>query len=114
MKASAIRRATLHLHCSTWDYIKQVATYIISRELHVCATFSRTFFRTDLCLWPEDLPAGSVVLLSGRDDLIDAELALKMMQGQPHIKVGTAQLMLPDTLLCLFGHSCLLRTIHNW
>jgi hypothetical protein len=39
---------------------------VASRELHVCSTFARRFYWSDLNLWPEDLAPGSVVLLSGK------------------------------------------------
>jgi hypothetical protein len=58
-----------------------------SHELHVCATFSRGFFWTDLNLWPEDLANGSVVLLSGRDDLMNARQVQAMLERCGHVKV---------------------------
>jgi hypothetical protein len=53
----------------------------------VCATFSRGFFWTDLNLWPEDLANGSVVLLSGRDDLMNARQVQAMLERCGHVKV---------------------------
>ncbi|KAF6265894.1 hypothetical protein COO60DRAFT_768266 [Scenedesmus sp. NREL 46B-D3] len=69
------------------DFMKKSAVYMASHELHVCATFSRGFFWTDLNLWPEDLAAGSVVLLSGRDDLMNARQVQAMLERCGHIKV---------------------------
>lgn len=73
--------------------MKKGGVYLASHELHVCATFSRSFFWTDLNLWPEDLAPGSAVLLSGRDDLMNAQQVKAMLEEFKHIKVGTAQLL---------------------
>eukprot|EP00878_Enallax_costatus_P008311 GHUV01008689.1.p1 GENE.GHUV01008689.1~~GHUV01008689.1.p1 ORF type:complete len:717 (+),score=294.35 GHUV01008689.1:916-3066(+) len=43
-----------------------------ARDLHVSATLSRRFFWTDVNLWEEQLPAGSLVVLSGKDVLMAA------------------------------------------
>lgn len=59
-----------------------------AHELHVCATFSRQFYWTELNLWPEDLVPGSVVLLSGRDDLMNAQQVKTMLEQAGHVKVG--------------------------
>lgn len=72
------------------DYIKKGGVYMASHELHVCTTFSRRFFWSDMNLWPEDLAPGSVVLLSGRDDLMDAQQVKAMLEEPGHIKVGGA------------------------
>jgi hypothetical protein len=47
-------------------YVKAVVRSFISSEIHVRASVSRRFYWTELCAWPEDLPAGSTVLLSGK------------------------------------------------
>lgn len=48
------------------EYVKDAIRLVASREMHVCATFARGFYWSDLNLWPEDLAPGSVVLLSGK------------------------------------------------
>jgi hypothetical protein len=48
------------------EYVKDAVRLVASREMHVCTTFSRRFYWSDLNLWPEDLAPGSVVLLSGQ------------------------------------------------
>lgn len=78
--------------CSIVDYIKKGGVYLASHELHVCATFSRSFFWTDLNLWPEDLAPGSAVLLSGRDDLMNAQQVKAMLEEYDHIKVQSTWL----------------------
>lgn len=71
-----------------------------SHELHVCATFSRSFFWTDLNLWPEDLAPGSVVLLSGGDDLMNAQQVKAMLEEFDHIKVSPAAPSAEASQLC--------------
>lgn len=51
---------------SLLEYVKDAVRLVASREMHVCATFARRFYWSDLNLWPEDLAPGSVVLLSGQ------------------------------------------------
>lgn len=52
--------------CSLVEYVKDAVRLVASREMHVCTTFARRFYWSDLNLWPEDLAPGSVVLLSGK------------------------------------------------
>eukprot|EP00879_Flechtneria_rotunda_P005084 GHRR01005362.1.p1 GENE.GHRR01005362.1~~GHRR01005362.1.p1 ORF type:complete len:628 (+),score=249.95 GHRR01005362.1:1476-3359(+) len=44
-----------------------------ARDLHVSATLSRRFFWTDVNLWEEQVPADTLVVLSGKDVLMAAE-----------------------------------------
>lgn len=59
--------------CSLMEYVKDAVRLVASREMHVCATFARRFYWSDLNLWPEDLAPGSVVLLSGKVWCADAD-----------------------------------------
>jgi hypothetical protein len=43
-----------------------------------------------ICRWPEDLAPGSVVLLSGKDDLMDAAEVKDMLDVAGHVKVSSA------------------------
>jgi hypothetical protein len=70
------------------DFVKQGGVYMAGHELHVAATFSRQFYWTELNLWPEDLAPGSVVLLSGRDDLMNAHQVKAMLEAAGHVKVN--------------------------
>lgn len=54
----------LYLRLST--YVKAAVRRFVSTEVHVKASVARRFFWTELCAWPEDLPAGSTILLSGK------------------------------------------------
>lgn len=38
-------------------------------------------------MWPEDLPAGSVVMLSGKDDLMDSAQVKATLEAAGHVKV---------------------------
>eukprot|EP00879_Flechtneria_rotunda_P012361 GHRR01012908.1.p1 GENE.GHRR01012908.1~~GHRR01012908.1.p1 ORF type:complete len:712 (+),score=258.73 GHRR01012908.1:229-2364(+) len=72
---------------SLLEYVKDAGRLVASRDMHVCATFARRFYWSDLNLWPEDLPPGSVVLLSGKDDLMDAAEVKDMLDVAGHVKV---------------------------
>jgi len=61
--------------------------FFASRELHIAATFCRSFYWTDLNLWPEDMPPGSVVILSGNDELCPEAEVRQMLEMCGHIKV---------------------------
>lgn len=57
-------------------------------------------------LWPEDMPPGSVVLLSGNDDLVHAdEVRLMLEQSGSHIKVCMGRM---GCMGCMgrMGHAC--------
>jgi hypothetical protein len=45
--------------------LRDLMLYFASRDLHLSATFARRFYWSDMNLWPEDMPPGSVVLLVG-------------------------------------------------
>ncbi|KIY91694.1 hypothetical protein MNEG_16270 [Monoraphidium neglectum] len=67
--------------------LRDLMLYFASRDLHLSATFARRFYWSDMNLWPEDMPPGSVVLLSGNDDLVHAdEVRLMLEQSGSHIK----------------------------
>eukprot|EP00877_Chromochloris_zofingiensis_P001902 jgi/Chrzof1/11712/Cz06g06150.t1 len=54
--------------------------FFASHDIHLSATFARQFYWTDLNLWPEDMPTGSVVLLSGADELVNGETVRDMLE----------------------------------
>lgn len=85
--------------CSLLEYVKDAVRLVASRELHVCSTFARRFYWSDLNLWPEDLAPGSVVLLSGK-------VGGQALAGVLAHSLGTMQNALPcliasaDVLTC--------------
>lgn len=68
-------------------YIRSWVRYCVSSELHVRASLARRFYWTEMNAWPEDLPRGSTILLSGKDDLMDSPEVNVMLQGADHVKV---------------------------
>eukprot|EP00878_Enallax_costatus_P011622 GHUV01012131.1.p1 GENE.GHUV01012131.1~~GHUV01012131.1.p1 ORF type:complete len:755 (+),score=214.24 GHUV01012131.1:258-2522(+) len=83
-RVPVLKGYTLHHYI---EYIKDAGRLVASRDMHVCATFARRFYWSDLNLWPEDLAPGSVVLLSGKDDLMDAAEVKDMLDVAGHVKV---------------------------
>jgi hypothetical protein len=79
------------LSLSFVEFVKDAGRLVASRELHVFTTFARRFYWSDLNIWPEDLAPGSVVLLSGQDDLMDAAEVKDMLDVAGHVKVRTGQ-----------------------
>jgi hypothetical protein len=61
--------------------------WVVSKDLHLAATFARRFYWSELNLWPEDLPAGSAVLLSGGDALVAADDVARMLRSGGHDRV---------------------------
>jgi DNA-binding NarL/FixJ family response regulator len=55
--------------------------WLVSKDIHLAATFARKFYWTELNLWPEDLPEGSSVVLSGADALVSAADIHKMLSS---------------------------------
>ncbi|WIA42213.1 hypothetical protein OEZ86_009473 [Tetradesmus obliquus] len=83
---------------------------LAANDLHLCATFARRFYWTDLNMWPEDLPSGSVVLLSGKDDLVDSNAVRVMLERAGHVQVvfnpeltHGAFLLVPEVKAAILG-----------
>ncbi|WIA21765.1 hypothetical protein OEZ85_000927 [Tetradesmus obliquus] len=83
---------------------------LAANDLHLCATFARRFYWTDLNMWPEDLPPGSVVLLSGKDDLVDSNAVRVMLERAGHVQVvfnpeltHGAFLLVPEVKAAILG-----------
>jgi pimeloyl-ACP methyl ester carboxylesterase len=47
-----------------------LTTWLIARDLHTAASVSRNFFWSDYNLWPDALPARSLLAVGERDDLV--------------------------------------------
>jgi hypothetical protein len=60
------------------------ARSLCSRDLTIAQAFCRKFSWGELMLWPHDMPAASVVVLSGRDDLVPSELILQQFRVTGH------------------------------
>lgn len=65
--------------------IFDAARFICSRDLAISQAFCRKFHWSELMLWPDDLPnreGGTLICLSGQDDLVPSELALQQFDGE--------------------------------
>ena len=51
------------------------ARFLFSRDLTIAETFCRRFLWHELMLWPDDMPAATVVALSHDDDLVPRRVA---------------------------------------
>ena len=58
--------------------------FVVSRDLTIAAAFCRRFAWTELQLWPGDLPPRSLVVLSGRDDLVPSALVEAHLAAAAH------------------------------
>ncbi|KAI8469722.1 MAG: Alpha/Beta hydrolase protein [Monoraphidium minutum] len=58
-----------------------------ARELHVSASLSRRFFWTDVILWEDQLPPGSLVVLSGRDALMATREVHRWLEWHTQVEV---------------------------
>jgi hypothetical protein len=56
--------------------------------------------------WPEDLPPGSVVVLSGKDDLVDSGAVRAMLEQAGHVQVSTVGHNSSRAVHCLFSCLC--------
>lgn len=64
------------------------ARWFAARDLIIAATFCRHFWWHTLMLWPWELPDPSVLVLSGKDELVPSELVRRQLDGAPdHIHV---------------------------
>lgn len=58
--------------------------FLCSRDLTIAQAFCRKFQWSELMLWPQDLPRRSLVVLSGRDDLVPSELVMAHIKLTGH------------------------------
>jgi hypothetical protein len=59
-----------------------VITWFIARDIHTAASTARNFYWTEYNLWPRELPANSVIVLSGRDDLVPVAHVKAMVENE--------------------------------
>eukprot|EP00798_Chlamydomonas_sp_ICE-L_P022044 gene22044-29110_t len=59
-----------------------IATWIVARDVHHASSVCRNFYWTLLCLWADQLPARTLVVLSGDDELVPVEEAIVMLQHE--------------------------------
>jgi hypothetical protein len=70
-----------------------VGRRLITSLFMSCSIFERDSLCCDTAAaaagrWPEDLPPGSVVVLSGKDDLMDSGAVRAMLERAGHVQVG--------------------------
>lgn len=59
-----------------------LVTWLIARDIHTAASVSRWFYWTNYNLWPDYLPARSLFVLSGRDELVPVKHVEQMVKNQ--------------------------------
>eukprot|EP00983_Pelagomonas_calceolata_P095122 1157969-Pelagomonas_calceolata.AAC.10 len=52
------------------DKTKNLPAHLVARDIHHAASVSRRFYWSLLNLWPHQLPRNTMVVLSGRDELV--------------------------------------------
>lgn len=53
--------------------------------LFPCPVFRRHAYQ----IWPEQMPVGSVVMVSGQDSIVPAQHVRKLLEGSAHVKLQT-------------------------
>lgn len=66
------------------DDVVDLVRFACSRDLLISETFCRLFHWTEIMLWPHDLPAKSLVVVAGADDLVPAELVMAQLKMAGH------------------------------
>jgi hypothetical protein len=65
-----------------------LTTWLVARDVHHATSVCRNFFWSQLNLWPDQLPQHSLVVLSGRDDLVPVEATMTMLESErPDVEV---------------------------
>lgn len=63
-----------------------IITWLVARDLHHAASVCRQFYWAQLNLWPDQLPNKTLVVLSGKDELVPVEETLVMLREEaPHV-----------------------------
>ena len=55
--------------------------FLFSRDLTIAHAFCRRFVWHRDCLWPQDLPPASLLVLAAQDDLVPSNLVLVRARG---------------------------------
>ncbi|KAF5831108.1 Alpha/Beta hydrolase protein [Dunaliella salina] len=67
------------------DKTKNIPAHLVARDIHHAASVSRRFYWSLLNLWPHQLPRNTMVVLSGRDELVPVPETITMLQQEaPH------------------------------
>mmetsp|Transcript_5575 Transcript_5575/g.15001 ORF Transcript_5575/g.15001 Transcript_5575/m.15001 type:complete len:739 (-) Transcript_5575:1603-3819(-) len=67
------------------DKTKNLPAHLVARDIHHAASVSRRFYWSLLNLWPHQLPRNTMVVLSGRDELVPVPETITMLQQEaPH------------------------------
>jgi len=61
---------------------KAITTGIVARDIHHAASVCRSFFWSLLNLWPDQLPDRTLVVLSGRDELVPVAEVIRMLEEE--------------------------------
>ncbi len=51
-----------------------LTTWVVARDVHHATSECRSFFWAQLNLWPDQLPANTLVVFSGKDKLVPVEV----------------------------------------
>ncbi|KAI8467743.1 MAG: hypothetical protein J3K34DRAFT_523459 [Monoraphidium minutum] len=83
----ALLHSFLYSFPRSGNALMDVGMYLVSRELHMTATFCRQFYWSDYNLWPEHLPSSALVSLSGRDPLCEAAAIRDWLAADTDVEV---------------------------
>ncbi|KAG1674453.1 hypothetical protein FOA52_003058 [Chlamydomonas sp. UWO 241] len=61
---------------------KAITTGIVARDIHHATSVCRNFFWSLLNLWPDQLPAKTLVVLSGQDELVPVAEVIRMLEEE--------------------------------
>lgn len=68
--------------------LPNIVTWFIARDIHHATSVCRNFFWSVLCLWPDQLPDRTLVVLSEGDELVPVRETLNMLRHEaPHALV---------------------------
>lgn len=60
----------------------KILTWLVARDIHHAASVCRRFYWAQLNLWPDHLPKKTLVVLSGKDELVPVEESLIMLREE--------------------------------
>lgn len=67
---------------SSSKHLMEFAQFVCSRDLTLSQTFCRKFNGMEIQLWPDEIPPNSLIVLSGRDRLVPADLIRKQLKSE--------------------------------
>mmetsp|Transcript_23683 Transcript_23683/g.51983 ORF Transcript_23683/g.51983 Transcript_23683/m.51983 type:complete len:595 (+) Transcript_23683:246-2030(+) len=64
-----------------------LSTWVVARDIHHATSVCRRFYWSLLTLWPDQLPAHTLVVMSGQDELVPVQESMTMLEHESNAAI---------------------------